>query len=270
VATALEAVIGTGNCSVSGSAGGPYTVTFTGALAGQDVSSLSGAGTGPNEQQTIEITGGSAGDQLVLTLGSASTSPLAYNASAAQVAAALEALAGVGNGNVSVTAATGGWVVEFIGALAKTAVSAISGVCGKNEQQSVALDASVTGGTFTLALGSAVSAAIAYNAAPANVQTALEAVTGIGAGNVSVAAGTPSGWVITFQGTLANSAVALLIGDGTNLVGTITAVTVTEVVVGDSELVAVTETQAPHADPTVTVASVANASDGSQYSWLSA
>ena len=269
VQAALAAVLGA-DFSVSGGAGGPYTVSFTGGLAGRDVPLMTAAGIGPNEQQTISV-GGVAGDQLVLTLGSASTSPLAYNATPAQVQGALASLAGVGAGNVSVAAGTpSGWVVTFHGALAATAVPAITGVCGQNEQQTVTLSSSVTGGTFTLTFGSAVSAAIAYDATPAQVQTALSALPGIGDGNVSVAAGTPSGWVVTFQGTLANAAQALLAGTGTELVGTDKTVTVAETVQGDSAAVTVTETQSPHAAPSVAIANVANASDGSQYSWLSA
>jgi len=34
--------------------------------------------------------------------------------------------------------------------LAKTEVPAITGVCGKNEKQTISLDEGVTGGTFTL------------------------------------------------------------------------------------------------------------------------
>ena len=48
VQTALLALpnIGAGNCSVIGDAGGPYTVTFIGELAGRDMDLMVGAGTG--------------------------------------------------------------------------------------------------------------------------------------------------------------------------------------------------------------------------------
>ena len=51
-------------------------------------------------------------------------------------------------------------------------------------------------------------------------------------------------------------------GSGTNLVGTVKTVTVTEVVAGDSQTVTVAATQAAQAAPAVTVAIVANASAG--------
>jgi hypothetical protein len=269
VQAALVAAIGAGNCTVSGSAGGPYTVTFTGALARQDIELMVGGGIGLNNEQTITLSGGVAGDQLVLTLSGQATAALPYNATAAQVQSALEALAAVGAGNVTVTG-SGPWVCEFIGSLTETAVPAITGVCGQNEQQSVSLDPSVTGGTFTLSFGGETTTAIAYNATPPAVQSALAALAVIGGGSVSVTAGTPSGWLVQFTANLENAKQALMTGSGTGLVGTVKTVTVTEVVAGDSQTVTVTATQAAQAAPAVTVAIVANASAGSQYSWLSA
>ena len=49
----------------------------------------------------------------------------------------------IGDNDVIVTDGDpSGWVVEFTGALAKTDVPAITGVCGKNEKQTIV----VTGG----------------------------------------------------------------------------------------------------------------------------
>lgn len=73
VQTALQAVstIGSGNATVSGSAGGPYTVTFAGALAGQKVDQLTATGnfTGGTSPAvaTATTTQGSAGNLLLLT-----------------------------------------------------------------------------------------------------------------------------------------------------------------------------------------------------------
>ena len=61
-----------------------------GALAGQDIELMDGGGIGVNEEQTISVSG-VAGDQLVLSLGAASTAPLPYNATAAQIETALAA-----------------------------------------------------------------------------------------------------------------------------------------------------------------------------------
>ena len=62
VATALQGlstVNGVGNCGVAGSAGGPYTVTFTGSLGKQNVPSLVASGAG--------LTGGSSPSVAVAT-----------------------------------------------------------------------------------------------------------------------------------------------------------------------------------------------------------
>lgn len=57
--------IGTGNVSVSGSAGGPYSVSFTGTLSGTDVAAMTASGTG--------LTGGTAPGVTVATATTGST-----------------------------------------------------------------------------------------------------------------------------------------------------------------------------------------------------
>ena len=65
VQAALEALstIGTGNVVVTGSAGGPYTVTFQGALAGTDVAAMTTTPTGGTGTVTVATTtaGGTEG-----------------------------------------------------------------------------------------------------------------------------------------------------------------------------------------------------------------
>ncbi|MBS0328212.1 MAG: hypothetical protein JSR30_00035 [Proteobacteria bacterium] len=70
-----------------------------------------------------------------------------------------------------------------------------------------------TGGTFTLKFGADTTAPIAYNASAATVQAALEALTSIGAGNVSVVGQGPNYFAVTFIGALAAAPQALLIAD---------------------------------------------------------
>src|SRR5215217_5547460 len=60
---------------------------------------------------------------------------------------------------------------------------------GANEQQTVTITGTPTGGTFTLTYAGATTAAIAYNAAAAAVTTALEALPNIGPGNVLTSGG---------------------------------------------------------------------------------
>jgi hypothetical protein len=269
VQAALVAAAGA-NFTVTGSAGGPYTVAFSGGLAGQDVPLLVAVGIGVNEQETLVLASPVAGDQMVLTLGTVSAAPLPYNASVAQVQAAMDSICGAGNSSVA-AGTSSGWVVTFIGALAASAVAAVSAAYYQNEKQTVSLDSSVTGGTFTLSFSGQTTTAIAYNATAPQVQAALDALSTIGAGGVSVSVATPSGWLVEFSGSgFANAQQALLTGTGTNLVGTVKTVAVAETVIGHNSTSAATISQAHQAAPGVAVAVVANASDGSKYSWLSA
>lgn len=81
---------------------------------------LSDTDPGLNEQQTVTIGGTPTGGTFALTFDGQTTSALAYNASAATVEAALEALSTIGVGNVRVTGAAGGpYTVEFMGVLGK-------------------------------------------------------------------------------------------------------------------------------------------------------
>src|SRR5579872_6998552 len=71
-----------------------------------------------DEVQTLTVTGGPTGGTFVLRFGGQNTSTIAYNASAATVQTALQALTSIGANNALVTGPVGGpWVVEFTGTL---------------------------------------------------------------------------------------------------------------------------------------------------------
>lgn len=71
-------------------------------------------GTAANSVQTLTVGGSPTGGTFTLSFNAGLTTPLAYNATAAQVQAALEALPDVGAGNVVVTGSPGGpWAVTF-------------------------------------------------------------------------------------------------------------------------------------------------------------
>lgn len=73
-----------------------------------------------------------------------------------------------------------------------------------NEVQTLTITGTPTGGTFKLAFRSVTTAAIAYNATAAAVQSALEALSSVGSGNVLCAGGPLPGSpvTITFQNLL--------------------------------------------------------------------
>jgi hypothetical protein len=113
-------------------------------------------------------------------------------------------------------------------------VNAIDPASGTNEQQTVAIDDASSSGTFTLTYSGQTTAAIAYNADAATVKSALEALSNIEVGDVAVTGGPGPGtdWVVEFTGFLGSTDVTLMTGDGTNLVGGSTTVTITQTVQG--------------------------------------
>lgn len=83
---------------------------------------------------------------------------------------------------------------------------------GTDEVQTLTITGSPTGGTFTLTFDGQTTAAIAYNAAAAAVQSALEALSNVAAGDVVCAGGALPGTpvTITFGGSYAGRDVALI------------------------------------------------------------
>lgn len=86
---------------------------------------------------------------------------------------------------------------------------------GTNAVWSVTVTA--TAGTFTLAFAGTTTTPIAFNATAAAIQTALEALGNIGAGNVTVT----GAFTVTFCGTLATTPIPPFVASGANLTGTV-------------------------------------------------
>ena len=84
-------------------------------------------GAGADEVQHITLANHTGGT-FTLTWNGQTTAAIAYNATAATVAAALKALSNIGDTDVTVTGPAGGpWVVTFVGALAETNVAQLTG-----------------------------------------------------------------------------------------------------------------------------------------------
>jgi hypothetical protein len=90
----------------------------------------------------------------------------------------------------------------------------------RNEIQRVSFASNPTGGTFTLSFNSQTTTAIPFNATPAQMQSALEALGYVGTGNVGVAGGPALGlpWFVEFRNVLRNLNVSSLTGDATGLI----------------------------------------------------
>lgn len=101
-----------------------------------------------------------------------------------------------------------------------------------SEVQTVTVNGTPTGGTFTLTFRGATTAGLAYNAAASAVQTALQGLATIGASNATVTGSAGGPYTVTFAAALANTAVDEIVADGSSLTGgtapSVTVVTITE------------------------------------------
>jgi hypothetical protein len=88
-----------------------------------------------------------------------------------------------------------------------------------SEVQTVTVSGAPTGGTFTLTYAGQTTSALAYNAAAATVQTALEALSNLAPADVVVTGSAGGPYTITFGGTLANANVAQMTASGASLTG---------------------------------------------------
>ena len=227
--------------SLVGSAGdGEYTGSNSGSV---QVTTLQNGAAGVNEVQTITASATPTGGTWTISFDGATTSALQYNANAAAVQTALEALPTIGSGNVTVSGGalgTAAFTVTFIGtegSLSQPAMTVSSsltgsgitlsivvlteGNAGTNEVQTFALYGTPTGGTFTLTYDGQTTGAIAYNATNATVVTALEALSNIGVGVVLLGGGPLPGTAVTvtFQAVLAATNVPEMTINGASLTG---------------------------------------------------
>lgn len=116
---------------------------------------------------------------------------------------------------------------------------------GTNEVQTITISGGVTGGTFTLTFGGQTTAAIAYNASALTVQGALENLSSIGEGNVTVTGAAGGPWTLTFQGTLGDAPQALLTHNIASLTGGTPAMAHAETTAGVAGNVAIGANQTP-------------------------
>lgn len=109
--------------------------------------------------------------------------------------------------------------------------STLSPTGGVNEVQTVTVTGSPSGGTFTLKYRGQETAAIAYNAAGSAVQTALRALSNVGATGVNVTGSGP--YSVEFAGPLGNTDVYMLqLGTNSLTGGTTPSVTVAQATAG--------------------------------------
>lgn len=88
-----------------------------------------------------------------------------------------------------------------------------------NEVQTVTITGGPTGGTFTLTFDGQTTGTIVYNAAASAVQTALEALSNIAPGDVTVTGSAGGPYSVTFAGAYAGTNVAQMTASGASLTG---------------------------------------------------
>ena len=199
-----------------------------------------------NEVQTVgyeDFAGGFTGT-FTLNFGGYTTGNISTGASAASVKSALEALTSIGSGNVLVTKSPSSyseesWIITFTGSLAganqaqmtinasgvstwgwgsltEIETTNTNGQAPQDEIQTVT-PTNATGGTFRLAYKGQTTVPLAYNASSSTVDSALEALTPVGSGAVSVSLSSGV-YTITFGGgSLDNTNVNSLQGDVSTL-----------------------------------------------------
>jgi hypothetical protein len=160
-----------------------HAAGFTGHGAANEVQSIA-LGT------AVPATGGT----FFLVWNDAVTAPIAYNAAAAAVQTALNALPGM--------------------------------TYGINAQELVTITGGPTGGGFTLTFGAQTTASIPYNATAIQVQAAFQALSTVGAGNCLVTGGQGGPYTITFINAKGNSAQGAITSANTFTGGTTPGVTI--------------------------------------------
>jgi hypothetical protein len=124
-----------------------------------------------------------------------------------------------GKGYGSLEAATLDAVYDFIHNETATAI-----LGGNAEIQQIVSDAA--GGTFTITFSGQTTSALAFNVSVSAMQTALEALSNIAPGDVSVT-GAPGNWTVRFSGVYANTNVGqMTLGVGSLTGGSAAVVTV--------------------------------------------
>lgn len=110
--------------------------------------------------------------------------------------------------------------IELLATANMTVTTNLSG-SGTADVQTITITGTPTGGTFPLVFNGQVSAGVPYNATASQVQTALQALSSIGSGNVTCTGGPLPGTAVVcaFSGTLATGRQPLLLTGSGGLTG---------------------------------------------------
>ncbi|MEW6156754.1 MAG: Ig-like domain-containing protein, partial [Verrucomicrobiota bacterium] len=233
-----QALAGFGVESVAGKGteADPWVLTFgaegknvaqlTSATAGASIGTLTdgrpgyawSSPTGAIESSTVndfwKVSTTATGGTFTLTLGGQTTAPIAYNAGATAVAAALRALP---NGVASEVLVSGTgttndpWIINFLNPAQAASLLTASGTQLTPEGSTISLVQgkrlfnNAAGGTFQITFAGQTTADIAYDASAANLEKALEDLSNITNVTVTGSGRALDPWVILFHDSPAQS-----------------------------------------------------------------
>lgn len=123
------------------------------------------------------------------------------------------------NQDVPLMTGNGSSLVKPAGSYGVNVTTITDGVDATNEKQQLTPAGPPTGGTFTMTFDGQVTAATAYNASAATVQTNLESLSNIAAGDVAVTGSAGGPWVVEFKQAYKGVDVPLISCNGTLLTG---------------------------------------------------
>lgn len=211
-----------------------FTSRTPGVAYGPIVGTMSGERIAETDEiQAILVPAAKFWGTYQIVFSGSTSAGIPFNASAADVQAALEAIPTIGTGSVAVAEpTTGKYVASFQGSLGgknlpmmvvSSHLRGISPVVvtvtaeggyGIDQVVIVTVPPTVDGGTVEFGFQGATSAAVPWNSSAVGLQSALEAMSTIGTGNVAVTDGVTSGqFKITFQGDLGHCIVPTLYAD---------------------------------------------------------
>jgi hypothetical protein len=157
------------------------------------------------------------GGSFPLTFNGQTAAAIAYNVAAADLKSLLEALTTIGAGNVGVSGSAGGpYTISFEKALRYTPL-ALTGTAGTLITGAWTVTIVGTDGTFTMTFDGQTTSGLDHDITSAALQTALEALSSVGQGNVTVVTGGAQIHTVTFATGYKDH---ILTGDGANLIGT--------------------------------------------------
>lgn len=194
IQTALRALAGCSGVVVSGDFANGFTVEYAGAEANTNATLLEVTDNTlvtddfqAVEVQTIQFSAVPTAGAFKLGYGAGETSELTFESDAAAVQAALRALTGLEAVTVAALVGGDGFVVTFAGTHADKAMitvtenSLIDETTETDEVQEIYVNMEPTEGTFKLMHKGQTTGALAYNATAEAIQTALRALSTIGA-----------------------------------------------------------------------------------------